>query len=149
MLLWFIQVPGVDMIGIQSAWDDSEKTVIRMYIGDYWDWDDLNAAIDDVSAMMREVSHQVDVITVMRPTSALPDGNAMYNIRTYITRLPLNAGIHVMVGGNILINRTLRMLSHSYTCMTGRLLQTNTLGEAYRIIARNRPEIYETFDFVA
>ena len=54
-----------------------------------------------------------------------------------------------MVGGNILINRTLRMLSHSYTCVTGRLLQTNTLGEAYRMIARNRPEIYETFDFVA
>jgi len=55
----------------------------------------------------------------------------------------------VMVGGNILCNRSLRMLSHSYTCMTGRLFQTTMLGEAYRIIARNRPEIYESFDFVA
>src|SRR4051812_44332754 len=106
------------MIGIQSTWDDSEKTVIRMYIGDYWDWDDLNTAIDDISAMMHEVCHQVDVITVMRQTSALPEGNAMYNIRMCITRLPLNAGVHVMVGGNILTNRTLRMLSHSYSCMT-------------------------------
>jgi len=137
------------MIGIQSDWDDSEKTVIRMYIGDYWDWDDLNAAMDDVSAMMSEVNHQVDVITVMRPTTPLPDGNAMYNIRNAIKRLPLNAGIHVMVGGNILCNRTLRMLSHSYACMTGRLFQTTLLGEAYRIIARNRPEVYESFDFVA
>ena len=118
------------MIGIQSNWDDSEKTVIRMYIGDYWDWDNLNAAMDDIGAMMSEVSHQVDVITVMRPTTPLPEGNAMYNIRNAILRLPLNAGIHVMVGGDILTNRSLRMLSHSYTCMTGRFIQTNTLGEA-------------------
>ena len=137
------------MIGIQSNWDDSEKTVIRMYIGDYWDWDDLNAAMDEIGAMMSEVSHQVDVITVMRPTTPLPEGNAMYNIRNAILRLPINAGIHVMVGGDILTNRSLRMLSHSYTCMTGRLIQTTTLGEAYRTIARNRPEIYETFDVVA
>jgi len=40
---------------------------------------------------------------------------------------------HVMVGGDILSNRTLRMLSHSYACMTGRLFQTTMLGEAYRI----------------
>ena len=137
------------MIGIQSGWDDSEKTVIRMYIGDYWDWDDLSTAMDEVGVMMREVSHQVDVVTIMRPTTPLPDGNAMYNIRSAILRLPRNAGIHVMVGGNILTNRTLRMLSHSYACMTGRLIQSPTLGEAYRVIARNRPEVYEAYDFVA
>ena len=137
------------MIGIQSSWDDSEKTVIRMYIGDYWDWDDLNAAMDDLGTMMLEVNHQVDVITIMRPTTPLPEGNALYNIRNAIRRLPANAGIHVMVGGNILCNRSLRMIAHAYDCMTGRLFQTNTLGEAYRTVARNRPEVYETFDFVA
>lgn len=134
------------MIGIQSGWDDSEKTVIRMYIGDYWDWDDLYAAMDEVASMMLEVTHQVDVVTVMRSTTSLPDGNAMYSIRNAIVRLPRNAGIHVMVGGNILSNRALRMLAHSYSCMTGRLFQTEKLGEAYRTIARNRPEIYETYD---
>jgi hypothetical protein len=41
------------------------------------------------------------------------------------------------------------MLSHSYACMTGRLFQSQTLGEAYRVIARNRPEVYEAYDFVA
>jgi hypothetical protein len=137
------------MIGIQSNWDDSEKTVIRMYIGDYWDWEDLNAAMDEVSTMMMEVSHQVDVITIMRPATPLPEGNALYNIRNAIRRLPSNAGIHVMVGGNILCNRSLRMISHAYACMTGRLFQTNILGEAYRTIARNRPEINESFEFVA
>jgi hypothetical protein len=137
------------MIGIQSAWDDSEKTVIRMYIGDYWDWDDLNTSMDKIGDMMREVDHQVDIITIMRPTTPLPDGNAMYSIRNAIRRLPRNAGIHVMVGGNILSNRSLRMLAHNYACMFGRLFQTTLLGEAYRIIARNRPEIYEELDYVA
>ena len=85
----------------------------------------------------------------MRPTTALPEGNPTYHIKNVMTLLPLNAGIHVMVGGNILINRTVRMLSHSYTCMSGRFFQTNTLGEAYRIIARNRPEVYEAFDLVS
>src|SRR5215213_8265083 len=95
------------MIGIHSNWDDDEKTVIRLYVGDYWDWDDLNTAMDEVGAMMLEVGHQVDVVTIMRPTTPLPDGNAMYNIRTAIKRLPINAGIHVMVGGNVLSNRSL------------------------------------------
>lgn len=136
------------MVGIQYAWDDSERTVIRMYVGDYWDWDDLKAAIEGISNLIREVSHQVDITTIMRPTTTLPEGNPTYYIKNAMTVLPLNAGIHVMVGGNILINRTVRMLSHSYTCMTGRFFQTNTLGEAYRIIARNRPEVYETFELV-
>ena len=136
------------MIGIQYAWDNSERTVIRMYVGEYWDWDDLKAAMEGIGNLMREVDHQVDITTVMRPTTALPEGNPTYHIKSVITLLPLNAGVHVMVGGNILINRTVRMLSHSYTCMTGRFFQTNTLGEAYRIIARNRPEVYEAFDLV-
>ena len=137
------------MVGIQYAWDDGEKTVIRMYVGDYWDWEDLRTAIDGVGELMREVDYQVDIMTIMRPTTALPEGNATYHIKNAMTTLPLNAGIHVMVGGNILINRTVRMLSHTYTCMTGRFFQTTTLGEAYRVIARNRPEIYEAFDLVS
>ena len=137
------------MVGIRYAWDDEEKTVIRMYVGDYWDWEDLHAAINGISDLMREVDYQIDIMTIMRPTTALPEGNASYYIKTAMTTLPLNAGIHVMIGGNILINRTVRMLSHTYTCMAGRFFQTTTLGEAYRTIARNRPEVYETFDFVS
>jgi hypothetical protein len=136
------------MVGIQYVWDDEEKTVIRMYIGEYWDWDDLKAAIENISTLMSEVNHQVDIITIMRPTTAIPEGNISYYIKNMATLLPLNVGIHVMVGGNILINRSIRMLSNTYACMTGRFSQTSTLGEAYRIIARNRPEIYEAFDLV-
>jgi len=56
---------------------DSRKNSHPHVHRDYWDWDDLNVAMDNVSAMMSEVRHQVDVITVMRPTTPLPDGNAM------------------------------------------------------------------------
>ena len=134
------------MIGIQYGWDDGEKTVIRVYVGDYWDWDDFNVAMVGVAEMMHEVTHQVDVTTIMRPNTALPEGNASYHIKNAIASMPTNAGIHVMVGGNMLINRTVRMMSNTYTCMIGRFFQTDKLGEAYRIIARNRPEVYETFE---
>ena len=134
------------MIGIQTNWDDSEKTVLCMSIGDYWDWDDFHAAINAISAMMLEVTHQVDVVTLMRPTTALPDGSGMYIIRNALVRMPRNAGIHVMVGGNVLLNCTLRMIANSHACMTGRFFQTRSLGEAYRTIARNRPELYELMD---
>lgn len=137
------------MIGVETSWDDNEKTVIRMYIGDYWDWEDFHRAIDTMACMMQEVRHQVDVVTVMHPTVSLPDGSAMHHIRNAIVRLPRNAGIHVMVGGNILTNHTLRMISHSYACMTGRFFQAHTIGEAYRMIARNRPELYEALHSVA
>lgn len=137
------------MVGIQYLWDDSEKTVIRMYVGEYWDWDDLNAAITGISALIDEVDHQVDIVTIMRPTTKLPVGNLTHYLKDAIVRLPRNTGTHIMVGGNMLCNRALRTLAHNYSCMTGRLLQTNSLGEAYRMIARNRPEIYETHDWVA
>ena len=131
------------MVGIKYAWDDSEKTVIRMYVGDYWDWDDLKIAIDGIADLMREVEHQVDVVTVMRQTAQMPMGSANDHLKAMIVRLPRNVGMHVMVGGNTLCNRALRSLAHTYSFMTGRLLQTNSLGEAYRMIARNRPERYE------
>lgn len=137
------------MVGIKCVWDDSEKTVIRMYVSDYWDWDDLNSAIEDMTYMIREVQHQVDVLTIMRPTAKMPSGNITHYLKDAIVRLPRNVGTHIMVGGNILCNRALRALSHRYTCMTGRLLQTNSLGEAYRMIARNRPERYEEDELVA
>ncbi len=137
------------MIGIQYAWDDIEKTVIRMYVGDYWDWEDLNTAIDGMAALIQEIGHQVDVITIMRPTTDLPSGNATSHLKQAIARLPRNAGTHVMVGGNVHCNRALRMISHNYSCCTGRFHQTNTLGEAYRMIARNRPECHESYELVA
>lgn len=137
------------MIGIQYAWDDVEKTVIRMYIGDLWDWDDFASAMDGIASAIREVEHQVDIISVMRTNAPVPDGNIFQHLKDALARMPRHVGVHVMVGGNPLCNRSLRMLTHSYRCMTGRLFQTNALGEAYRIIARNRPEVYDAFDAVA
>lgn len=137
------------MIGIRCAWDDVEKTVIHMYIGDYWDWDDLKQALDEAAKMMREVSHQVDIMTIMRTTTPMPDGNGLDSIKAGIAKMPKNVGIHVMVGGNVLLNRMLRVLSNSYDYLTGRMIQSTTVGEAYRIIARNRPEVYDSFECVA
>lgn len=137
------------MIGIQCAWDDAEKTVIRMEFGDYWDWDDFNQALAEAGNMIREVKHQVDIVTYMRVTTPMPDGNPDVNIEAAIQNLPKNVGIHVMVGGNALMNRALKILSHSYEYLTGRFLQSRTEGEAYRLIARNRPEIYDPFECIA
>lgn len=131
------------MIGIRYGWDDPENTVMRLYVGDLWDWDDLNEAISNVAIMVASVEHQVDFIVVMRPRTPLPEGNAMLHIRNAIKLLPRNSGILVMVGGNMIGNQTLKMLARAYQCLMGRIFQRDHLADAYRIIARNRPEAYE------
>lgn len=137
------------MIGIQCSWDDPENTVIRVYVGDLWDWDDLNDAVKCMAEMVASVTHQVDFITVMRSSSQMPDGNVMLNIRDAFKLLPRNSGIMVMVGGTTTGNLTLKMLARSYQCMMGRIFQRDHLADAYRIIARNRPEVYEVDVLVA
>ncbi|MEZ4670543.1 MAG: hypothetical protein R3E39_21765 [Anaerolineae bacterium] len=131
------------MIGIRCAWDDPENTVIRLYIGDLWDWEDLSEATKKAAMMVASVEHQVDFIIVMRSSGSVPEGNAMLHMRDAIKKMPRNGGIMVMIGGNTIINATLKMLARNYQCMTGRIFQRDHLADAYRIIARNRPEIYE------
>lgn len=137
------------MIGIRYSWDDPENTVIRLYIGDLWDWDDLSEAMITIAAMVASVEHQVDFIIVMRTSSQMPGGNAMLHMRDAMKSLPRNSGILVMVGGNTTGNLTLKMLARSYQCMMGRIFQRDHLADAYRIIARNRPEVYEDDMLVA
>jgi hypothetical protein len=131
------------MIGIRYSWDDPENTVIRLYIGDLWDWDDLSEAMTNVANMVASVEYQVDFIVIMRSSTPLPEGNAMLHIRNVAKLLPRNSGILVMVGGNTIGNRTLKMLARNYQCMMGRIFQRDHLADAYQIIARNRPEVYE------
>jgi len=137
------------MIGFRYGWDDPEYTVIHATMGQYWDWDDFHEAIDGIASMIQSVDHQVDIIVVMRPTTPIPEGNALRHLKTGFLNLPSNTGIHVLVGANILTYRVLRKLTRRYTSMQGRLLVTSMLGDAYRIVARNRPEVLELDNCVA
>ncbi len=131
------------MLGFKVVWDDPGHTVIRLYVGEYWDWADLLHATHEIVKLMTSVKHQVDIISIMRPSAAVPDGDVIGHLRQIIEAMPGNSGIHIMVGGNVFINSALRELSRCYEPVMGRLFQADSLSVAYRIIARNRPEVYE------
>jgi hypothetical protein len=48
-----------------------------------------------------------------------------------------------MVGGSPAVQDNLRLLGRSYYPVMGQLFVIDSLADAYRIIARNRPEINE------
>lgn len=134
------------MIGFRYDWDDQGHTVIRMYVGDLWDWDDFEVAISGVFHLMQTVAHQVDLVAIMRSSTTPPDGDLTAYLVATVNAMPENAGLLVMVGGNAVVNFTLKQIAATYPPMMGRFFQTEALGEAYRLIARNRPEVNEDID---
>jgi hypothetical protein len=134
------------VIGFRYDWDDLGHTVIRMYVGDLWDWDDFQVAMAGAFNLMHTVSHQVDLVTIMRSSTTPPDGDITTHLVGAVDAMPENSGVLVMVGGNAVVNFTLKQIAATYPPMMGRFFQTEALGEAYRIIARNRPEVNEDID---
>lgn len=129
------------MIGIRCVWDDVGHTVIRIYIGEAWSWHDVSESLQAVVSMMGSVTHQVDLIAIMRPTTPLPSENIDQVIADIARIAPQNCGILVFVGGNPALLDVIRTISRDIPELMGRIFMTDMLGDAYRIISMMRPEV--------
>jgi hypothetical protein len=120
------------MAAITTAWDDDEKTILRVTYHLGWSWDDLEGNLTIEEEMLNSVDHKVDVIADFRGTR-LPPGA--------ISRLPKiaqsppythpNSGAVVMVGSPAFMREVVGVYKRVYG-QAAKLRMVHDLDEARR-----------------
>lgn len=72
---------------VEFAWDNDEKTVVRVVTVMPWNWNDFHKAMRRASFLLDTVHHDVDLLIDLRQSVKLPAG-ALGHIRS------LGAAIH-------------------------------------------------------
>ncbi|HLY27346.1 MAG TPA: hypothetical protein VKQ72_13470 [Aggregatilineales bacterium] len=91
-------------MGIQTIWDNEEKTIIRHVYEGVWTWRDFNTNLSRSRAMLDTVNHPVHVIIDTRSGKLLPDGSVS-NLRSMTSGIHPNQGRTILVGTNLFVSR--------------------------------------------
>ncbi len=87
-------------MGINLAWDNESRTVLRIDFEGLWDWTAYNAAMDEAYTMIRTSNRIINVISNMPSNMALPPGLPLRHFQRAQQMMPDNLGVLMVVGGN-------------------------------------------------
>ncbi|GAB4573020.1 MAG: hypothetical protein Kow0077_14120 [Anaerolineae bacterium] len=86
-------------MSVRVFWDDPEHTIICMAFTGEWTWEEVEAARQREHAMLRQVSHTVDILLDFTNASNAPD-NPILSMRRMSSYRPENVGAIVLVGAS-------------------------------------------------
>ena len=118
-------------MGIRAAWDNRERTIVRLDFEGSWDWNDYRHTIKTAAIMMTEVSHQVDLIFNMNFSGILPS-----DVQRILNVLPLNSGVIVITGQHALVTAIAAMFRRVYVRLPNRVTVAGSIEEARAILLR-------------
>jgi hypothetical protein len=126
-------------MSITVDWDNAEQTIIRQIYQRHWQWDEFFEAADQTRAMVKTVSHQVDIIADFLNSGPLPLGPAMMNARRALSDLPSNWNSLVIVTANGFIRMTVLMFNSYFANTIGsKVYVVSSFSEAYHLISSFR-----------
>jgi hypothetical protein len=119
-------------------WDNDAKTIILNEAEGHWTWDEYHQGVDQIVAMMRSVTHRVDLITVSLPNATMPKGSVVPHFQRALRLLPENAGQLYVVNKDPIS----RGLAKFFTSLPGSTKQKKSIfvahvEEARALIAKN------------
>lgn len=131
-----VDFPYRSFMGFTMDWDNAEHTMIQVAITGMWTWQEYDAALNELYAMLDTINHAVavlvypaDGVRIQLPSDA--------PIRLWQSLQARWKGRHYLVlvrslhRGNVLYNLFSRLLPS----MRGHVLFANTLEEARRVAA--------------
>jgi hypothetical protein len=127
-------------MGIQTDWDNAEKTILRSDFEGKWTWDEYFVTMKQVVEMMKAVDHRVDAIANMKPGIMPISGSAMSNARTALSWLPANCGVIAIVT-NPFVAALLSTFKQFDRRLGSLLISAKSVEEARERIARERRQI--------
>jgi hypothetical protein len=125
---------------ITIKWLDRKKSIVVYEFTDEWTWDELQAAADMVDAMMKEVSHRVDVILDFSENTAEPPHKMLSHLRTGPLNKSENWGRGVFVGVSRFIRVILHTFMHVEPELSSRYAITHTVKDARVLITQWRAQ---------
>jgi hypothetical protein len=123
-------------MSITVKWDNEAKTIIRQTYERNWQWEEFYAIADQTRALVKTVSHQVDIIADFLESGPLPLGPAITNARRVLSNLPSNWNSLIVVTNNGFI-RVMVMMFNSYFANTlgSKVYIVSNFSDAYNLIA--------------
>ena len=117
--------------------DNDEKTIIRCDSSGSWTWDEYHEAIEEIAAMIRGVSHRVDLITVPDNTATNPPGSPQPHFERALKLYPPNMGLNVLVSDNFFARAILSLWRRMPGNKLGNaIVLVPSVEEAYALVAR-------------
>lgn len=121
-------------MGIQTAWDNPERSIIIKTFTAPWTWHDFRSAWMTSRQMMLDVEHPVGVIFDMRQAGQTPS-NPLANVRkAAASGLPPNWQLTVIVSGDTFVNSIVDILRRSLVRFEGRVVTAPSVTAAREII---------------
>lgn len=121
---------------VETAWDDREKTTIRMTISGKWTWDELRESVIKANIMIESVEHDVHFMCVLGSANWIP-GNALTNLRDIIGMFTPNDGYRMIVTENLILKDLVFALSAMSGGLGFRYRFATTLEEAREYLANH------------
>ena len=122
-------------MSISVDWDNQQQTVVRWHFVGSYTWDELSAALQTSSALIRSVPYIVDVIIDLRSGSGLPE-NAFGLTRSYLRSSPSNTGLLIVVGGNLLVRSFIQMYQKLSSHSRQQFVLAPTVEQAYTLFLK-------------
>jgi hypothetical protein len=126
---------------INVSWLDDGKTVCMLRRETGWTWEEFDAASDQANVLIKEVSHQVDMI-VAGPDQ-LPPGSPLPHFRQAIRTKPANLRYLIVVISNPfgraifgVMSQLNRKRAGSIAASSASMLSVSTLDEAMKMTRR-------------
>jgi hypothetical protein len=120
---------------IAIDWDNAEKTIVRVTLGDDWSWESLAVIHPVIVTLLSSVENTVHILVDYTQTNVMADGGPSH-AWDFLELLPPNGGQVAIVTPNLAIRRVLNavgMLSNDPN--STKIQGVATFEDAYRLFA--------------
>ena len=104
--------------------------------GGKWTWDEYHTTLNHIMAMIRSVSHRVDLINVEHPGSSMPPGSPQPHFQRAAKLFPPNMGFNIVVTNSLLGKAIGALMTRLPGNLMGKVKMVGSLDEAYALIQR-------------
>jgi hypothetical protein len=128
-------MPKANVMPISIDWDNPEKTVVRVTLGDDWSWENLGIIHPVIVTLLGSVENTVHILVDYTQTNVMADGGPSHAF-DFLELLPPNGGQVAVVTPNLAIRRVLNAVGILSDMPNSTKIQgVATFEDAYRLFA--------------
>ncbi len=125
-------------MSIHFRWADEEQTLLLLTLEEGWTWAEYHDVVRQVSGMIRQLGHTVDIIVENTARVPFPSGSALSQLRQVVRILPDNIGVIVVVSPNPFVKTINNILFQLVPKVRQITELADTREEALAIVAARR-----------
>jgi hypothetical protein len=123
------------MSHILIAWDNPEKTVVRLTLYSGWSWPELYEENKTIIEMMSSTTETVHLLVDTTQIETVPMGGVITHARNIFGAYPPNCDMRILVTRNLLFQRLASIFQSTFRANLGKSLYSVTsVDEAYRLM---------------